>query len=122
MECLFCNIINGEMDSKKIYESDEVIAILDIYPDAFGHVLVIPKVHSDDLLSIDFPNNILNEIQIVAKLMKNKLNCSGIKMINNNGQKAGQVIFHTHFHLIPFYDTQVPEKNEIDQAYAILSN
>lgn len=121
MDCLFCKIINNEMDSKKIYESDEIIAILDIFPDAFGHVLVIPKAHSKDMFDIEFPNNILHEIQIVAQLMKTKLNCSGIKMVNNNGADAGQMIFHTHFHLIPFYDIQVPNKTEVDQAYDILS-
>ncbi|MGL5021413.1 MAG: HIT family protein [Mycoplasmatales bacterium] len=121
MECLFCNIINGETPSKKIYESDEVIAFLDIYPKTFGHVLVVPKRHSNNLLEMNYDNNVLKEISIVTNILKDKLNCDGINVENNNGSIAGQIIFHTHFHLLPRFEDNKYDKEDIDLAYNMIN-
>ena len=102
-DCIFCKIINKEIDSKTIYEDDEVIVILDVNPDSNGHMLVIPKKHYVDFTEID--NDMLIKINVVANNMKNliydKLGADGIKLVNNYGIE--QVVKHYHLHIIPIY-------------------
>ena len=103
MDCLFCKIANGEINSKKIYEDDIVLAFLDINPDSDGHTLIIPKKHYQDLDDID--EKTLTHIFKVAKKIKlelqDKLHCEGMSLLQNNGYV--QEIKHFHLHLKPFY-------------------
>lgn len=103
MECLFCKIINGDIPCYKVYEDDIVLAFLDIDPKSDGHTLIIPKMHTLDLDSID--NDTLIHIFEVArnikKVLEEKLNIDGLTLVQNNGD--AQEVKHYHLHLIPFY-------------------
>ena len=105
MDCIFCKIIKGEIDSAKVYEDQDVIVILDIYPLTKGHCLVIPKNHFDNIF--DVKENILQKIILAAKKISEKikksLNVDGINLLQSTGSTAGQAIFHFHLHIIPRY-------------------
>lgn len=103
MDCIFCKIIKGEIPCYRIYEDDLILAFLDVNPKANGHTLIIPKQHTLDLTSID--NNTLVHIMEIArkisKILEEKLNATGITLVQNNG--APQEVKHFHLHLIPAY-------------------
>lgn len=102
-ECLFCQIINSKIPCYKIYENDIVLAFLDISPCSKGHTLVIPKKHYDTYLDME-PNDsceYFKYVNIISKLLKNKLKCDGLSLCINIGSSAGQEIMHQHVHLIP---------------------
>jgi histidine triad (HIT) family protein len=86
MDCIFCKIIDGEIPSYRIYEDKIVIIILDIKPNADGHMLIIPKNHFDNIIDIDLDT--LNHINVIAKqmyrLLKEKLNVDGLTICINN--------------------------------------
>ncbi|MBO5712223.1 MAG: HIT family protein [Acholeplasmatales bacterium] len=104
--CIFCKIVNGEIPSKKVYEDENVIAILDISQATKGHTLVIPKKHSDNLLQIDSEEyiNVMKAVKIVAEKINNSLKPQGINILNNCGEAAGQTVMHFHVHIIPRYE------------------
>ena len=103
MNCLFCKIINGELEKKVIYEDDIVIAILDAYPDVDGHTLIIPKKHSEDIYNIDEQTllHIYKVAKDLSKILMQKLNCKSITHLINYGDS--KVIKHFHYHLLPNY-------------------
>ncbi len=102
-DCLFCKIIKGDIPSTKIYEDEISFAFLDINPISPGHTLLIPKKHSRNIFDID--NQTLQQISLITKklsiVLKESLNAGGINIHINNEPIAGQVIFHTHIHIIP---------------------
>ena len=104
-DCIFCAIAAGEIPCFKVYEDDVVLAYLDINPCTQGHTLVIPKAHSAGLL--DTPPDALKEIvarvQKVAAHVKEVLGCDGFNILQNNGEAAGQSVFHLHFHIVQRY-------------------
>ena len=102
--CLFCKIVSGEIPCYKIYEDENFLAFLDINPVNPGHTLVIPKKHSRNVLEMDNNKTLGNLMLIVQKLskqIKTALKSDGINIIMNNEPAAGQIIFHTHTHIIP---------------------
>jgi len=103
MECIFCKIIAGEIPCYKVYEDDKFLAFLDIYPVNPGHVLVIPKEHHDNIFTL--PNEIASQyfvvVKRIAEIVKNTMNADGINIGMNNLSAAGQVVFHSHIHVIP---------------------
>lgn len=115
-ECIFCKILNGEIPSKKVYEDELVFVIMDIEPSANGHMLVIPKKHYVDFTELD--NEILLHINKVAKemtkLIHDKLNADGVRLVNNYG--LYQVVKHYHLHIIPAYK-QKQDIVSIDEIY-----
>ncbi|HOZ36540.1 MAG TPA: HIT family protein [bacterium] len=102
-DCIFCKIINGEIPADKVYEDEKIIAFLDISPINKGHVLVVPKEHFENLL--ETPDELISKIMIIAKRLglaiKKATDAEGINIGINNGAGAGQVVFHTHIHVIP---------------------
>jgi histidine triad (HIT) family protein len=102
-DCLFCKIIAGEIPAQKVYEDEKVLAILDIKPVNPGHVLILPKEHFADFL--DTPPEVIEKMSEVAKkiaaALKTSLRAEGFNITFNSGQAAGQVIFHTHMHVMP---------------------
>jgi histidine triad (HIT) family protein len=103
--CIFCKIVNGEIPSKKIYEDDYVIAILDLSQAEKGHTLVIPKKHYDTFLDAD-AKTVSHSFEVSQKLaikIKEKLNADGINILNNTNEAAGQSVMHMHIHIIPRY-------------------
>ena len=103
--CIFCRITAGEIPSNVIYEDDDFKVILDIAPAAKGHAIILPKKHFADIFELDedTAKKVLVVAKKVAAALKKELNCDGLNLLQNNGQAAGQSVFHIHFHLIPRY-------------------
>lgn len=103
MDCIFCKIIAGRIPSEKVYEDADFFAILDINPISKGHVLVLPKKHSETLFDMDDDTlaKTLAAIKKIGTSVKKALGSPGINVIQNNGKEAGQIIFHAHFHIVP---------------------
>ena len=104
--CIFCKIIDGSIPSTVVYEDADFKAIMDISPAAKGHVLILPKKHCADLLSID-PDVASKALMIASKIanaQKKAFNCDGINLLQNSGEAAWQSVFHLHIHLIPRYN------------------
>ena len=104
-DCIFCKIAAGEIPSRKIYEDTDLIAIMDLSPTSKGHSLIIPKEHYTNIYDID--EEIAGKVMKTAKKLATKmtvaLNCDGFNLLQNNGETAGQTMFHFHMHLIPRY-------------------
>ncbi len=105
-KCIFCEIVAGNIPCTKIYESENILAFLDIAPVNPGHTLVIPKQHYPTLLDLPpaLGQELLEALQKVAKAIKKGLQADGINLGMNNYRAAGQLVFHAHFHLIPRYE------------------
>lgn len=105
--CIFCKIANGEIPSKTLYEDDNFRIILNLGPATKGHALILPKEHYANLFEL--PEETAGEAMKVAKKMADKmmkrLGCEGLNVVQNNGEMAGQTVFHFHMHLIPRYRT-----------------
>ncbi len=101
--CLFCKIISGEISTTKVFEDDYTFAFLDINPNSIGHTQVIPKDHFENIYGL--PDETLCRIALTVKkisiAIKNALDADGINISMNNEPAAGQVIFHSHTHIIP---------------------
>ncbi|MCI8326626.1 MAG: HIT family protein [Lachnospiraceae bacterium] len=104
-DCIFCKIVSGEIPSRKIYEDEDMIAIMDLNPTSKGHSLIIPKEHCRDLYEIDeeIAAKVMKTAKKLAQKMTDVLCCDGFNLLQNNGEVAGQTIFHFHLHLIPRY-------------------
>ena len=102
-DCLFCKITNKTIPSAAVYEDDNVYAFLDINPVNPGHTLIVPKVHTDGLIDAD--DQVLEKLIVatkkVSKAVMKATDSKGFNIILNNGEVAGQVIHHMHFHIIP---------------------
>lgn len=103
--CIFCKLANGEIPTNSIYEDDTFRVILDSAPASKGHALILPKEHYANLYEID--TEVAGEAMKLAKKlaigMTNALQCDGFNLVQNNGEVAGQTVFHFHLHLIPRY-------------------
>lgn len=101
--CIFCKIAGGEIPSATLYEDEEFRVILDLNPASRGHALVLPKDHYANLFEI--PADVLGRAAAVAKTVGTKLyeglHADGFNLVQNNGEAAGQTVFHFHMHLIP---------------------
>ena len=103
MNCIFCKILNNKIPSKKVFEDDEFIAILDAFPANEGHTLVIPKKHFENIFEID-EETMAKGYKIaknIAHKIKNKMGIENINILQNNGAVAGQSVNHFHIHIIP---------------------
>ncbi|MBQ9154646.1 MAG: HIT family protein [Solobacterium sp.] len=103
--CVFCEIIAGNIPGSKVYEDDDVLAILDLSQVTCGHTLVMPKKHYANLIEADEETAVkcMKVIhRLSAQLVKNT-GASGLNVLNNCGAVAGQSVEHLHFHLIPRY-------------------
>lgn len=101
--CIFCKIINGDIPSKTLYENEEFKVIFDIAPASKGHVIILPKYHAANIFEL--PEEVTAKAFILAKkvatVLKDVLKCDGINILQNNGEAAGQTVFHLHIHVIP---------------------
>lgn len=104
-DCIFCKIAAGEIPSKTLYEDEQFRVILDISPASKGHAIILPKNHADNLyeLSDEDASKIFTVAKKTATVMKDILHCDGLNVLQNNGEAAGQSVFHLHVHLIPRY-------------------
>lgn len=106
-DCLFCKIANGVFSSNTLYEDDDFRVIFDIAPVSKGHALILPKKHFDNIFDMD--DEIIAKAYVLAKkmagVMKDVLSCEGFNILQNNGEAAGQTVFHFHIHLVPRYSS-----------------
>ncbi|MGJ9382946.1 HIT family protein [Salipaludibacillus neizhouensis] len=104
-DCIFCKIVAGEIPSAKVYEDDEVYAFLDLSQVTKGHTLVIPKSHEKNVYELkeETASNLFRAVPKVANAIKASFDPIGLNMLNNNGEAAGQSVFHFHIHLLPRY-------------------
>lgn len=104
-DCIFCKIANGEIPSTTIYENEEFRVFFDINPASKGHCLIVPKEHYSNIFEIDseVAGRLFSLATSVARSLKQELNCEGLNIVQNNGEIAGQTVFHFHLHLIPRY-------------------
>lgn len=102
-DCIFCKIVAGEIPSHKVYEDDSVLAFLDINPVNPGHTMVIPKEHCKDLLSTppDIAGKLVVAAQHIAPAVMKAAGTNAFHLDINNGEGAGQAVFHAHFHIQP---------------------
>jgi histidine triad (HIT) family protein len=105
MEDLFLKIIKGEIPSEKIYEDDKTYAFLDINPTNQGHTLVVPKNYSRNIYDIDVEDWIalMSVVHKLAPKIKKAVGADGVNIIMNNEKPAGQLVFHSHVHIVPRY-------------------
>ena len=103
--CIFCKLANGEIPTATLYEDDDFRVILDAGPAAKGHALILPKEHYANLYELD--DEVAAKVLPLAKKMITKLTdilgCDGYNLVQNNGEAAGQTVFHFHLHMIPRY-------------------
>jgi len=101
MDCVFCKIVKGELPAKKEYEDEEIVAFWDLHPKAPIHLLIIPKVHIENLgLMKEEDSRILGRLQWVARSLAEKMKIDdAFRLSTNSGSGAGQVIMHLHYHL-----------------------
>ena len=103
---IFGKILRGEIPAHKVYEDDTALVMMDIFPQSRGHVLVIPKAASRNLLDADAATlqAVMPLVQKVAKAVQSVTNADGIRLAQFNEAPAGQSVFHLHFHIIPAYE------------------
>ena len=100
-DCMFCKIINKEMDSDIIFENDNIIVLKDINPKALIHLLIIPKKHIESVKEIqDLDKELMGELFLVAKKIGEEKQLTGYKLLVSVGRDGGQVIDHIHMHLL----------------------
>lgn len=110
---IFGKMVRGEIPSVKVYEDETVLAIMDIFPQSRGHVLVIPKSASRNLLDAD-PGDVALVAAYLPKLaraVKAATKADGLRLMQFNEAPAGQTVFHLHFHLIPIYAGAEPGRH-----------
>jgi len=106
MGCLFCKIISGEIPSSKVYEDENSVVFLDINPVNTGHILLVPKEHSRNIFDVkeETLKNLMPVLKKISMAVKEGVNADGVNVHINNEPTAGQVIFHTHLHIIPRFE------------------
>lgn len=121
---LFQKIIDNEIPSLKVYENDKYIAILDIAPKQKGHTLLIPKQREESIMTDTtiVKETILGIAHIISNTLIESLGATGVKFVFNSGKSAGQVVMHTHLHIIPYYDSKKEVINNQQVLDEILKN
>jgi len=125
-DCIFCMIAKGKIPSATIYEDPYFRVMMDINPASKGHCLIIPKEHFDNIYDLDgeTAGKLFSLATCIARALRDALGCDGLNIVQNNGEIAGQTVFHFHLHLIPRYKGDevkvgwVPHKSdpeELDQ-------
>jgi histidine triad (HIT) family protein len=105
-DCLFCRIVAGELPAQRVYEDERTVAFMDINPTSRGHVLVVPRTHSADLLDIEADDlaACLSTAKHIAGWQRFRLKADGVNLLQSTGRAASQVVFHFHLHVIPRYE------------------
>ena len=119
--CVFCKVLKNEIPSTKMYEDEKTLAFLDISPVNYGHALVIPKSHSENLLSMkdDDLFAMVKTSQKVADAIMKGLKADGFNLGMNNYKAAGQLVMHSHIHVIPRFKNDGLKLNWPNKKYEI---
>lgn len=121
--CIFCEIIAGRADASAVYEDDDVLAFLDLFPINPGHALAIPKRHAASLAELEGADGervFAAAQRVAAALRKSGVRCEGVNLFLADGEVAGQEVFHVHIHIIPRYEgdgfgLRIPNKGMADR-------
>ena len=115
MECIFCNIRDRKAEAEIVFEDENILAFLDIQPVNYGHTLVITKKHYDNFLTVpkDELDQLIHAVQFIAGAVKRSMNADGFNVISNNGDPAGQSVYHFHFHIIPRFNNDFTIKPKV---------
>jgi histidine triad (HIT) family protein len=105
-DCLFCKIVAGEIPATRVHEDDRTVAFMDINPATRGHLLCIPKAHAADIHAISEEDAcaVVRTAKEMAGRIVERLGADGVNVLQSNGAKAWQTVFHYHVHVIPRYD------------------
>ncbi len=103
---IFAKILRGELPSQKVREDDHTLTVMDIMPRGDGHVLVLPKAPSRNILDIDAVNlaRTMEAVQVIARAVMKAFGADGVTIQQFNEPASGQIVFHTHFHVIPRFN------------------
>jgi len=118
-ECVFCRIVAGELPATKIYEDSDTLAFMDVSPIVNGHTLVVPKTHYDPITEtpLDVLGKLIAVVQKVCRAQFEGLGADGINVTQANGKRAGQIIPHVHFHVIPRFENDEHSWNWTPRKY-----
>ena len=110
---IFAKILRGEMPAFTVYETDHCLAFLDVMPQSDGHTLVLPKQPAADLFDLEdeAAGHLLVAVRIVADAIRNAFSPDGIRLMQLNGEAAGQTVFHLHMHIVPCYSDVTPRSH-----------
>ena len=102
-DCIFCKLANGVFETNTLYEDDDFRVIFDASPATKGHVLILPKEHAANVfeLSEETASKVFVLAKKIATVLKEVTGCEGVNILQNNGEIAGQTVFHFHMHIIP---------------------
>ena len=116
--CVFCGIVAGTVPCAKVAEDADTFAFMDIDPGSDGHLLVIPKRHSADLLEIPADDLVATTLaaQRIARAVVTQLGADGVNLLNCSGAEAWQTVFHFHLHLIPRYRDKTRDRLQLPFA------
>lgn len=108
-DCLFCKIVAGDIPSKRVYEDEQVYAFHDIDPKAPTHFLVVPKEHIASCGAVNKENSavVAHIFEVIGKLTS-EMGLSDFRVVSNCGERAGQSVFHLHFHVLAGRDMTWP--------------
>ncbi|NIN10735.1 MAG: HIT domain-containing protein [Gemmatimonadales bacterium] len=105
-DCVFCSVIEGRLPGSFVYRGDEAVAFLDLFPVHPGHLLIVPRLHVEDLVSC--PPGVAGQLfELSAKLapaVVRATEAAGFNVWTANGKAAGQEVFHLHLHLLPRFE------------------
>jgi len=126
-DCIFCKIVAGELPSQIVDSDERTVAFMDISPATPGHALVIPRAHSEDLMSVPEEDLIATMLAVrrLAQRMRETIQPDGVNVLNSCGRAAWQTVFHFHVHVIPrYYDDPlelpwVPSAGDPEQIAAV---
>ena len=120
MNCIFCKIVANQVPSCKVYEDTDTLAFMDIGPIVPGHTLVIPKTHVDPITAAapEVLQKLILVVQSIARAQFKAFKADGVNVIQSNGQAAGQVVPHLHFHVIPRFASDGHHWNWKPRPYA----
>lgn len=123
---IFAKILRGEIPSTRVYETDDVVAFMDVMPQGTGHTLVLPKAPSRNLLDAK-PETLANVIQAVQKIaqgVKKAFNADGVTVMQFNEPASGQTVYHLHFHVIPRFEGVAlkPHTGQMEDAAVLSAN
>ena len=123
---VFAKILRGELPCHKVYETDRILAFMDVMPRGDGHVLVIPKAKARNILDVapDDLAEIAKAAQIVGRAAKEALSADGLTIQQFNESAGGQVVFHLHVHVIPRFDgvAMRPHTGEMEKPEILAAN
>jgi histidine triad (HIT) family protein len=115
---IFAKILRGEIPASTVFEDERALAFMDAMPQSQGHTLVIPKVQAENFFDIE-PQalaELIKSTQHVAKAVNAAFKPDGMRIIQFNGEAAGQTVFHIHFHIIPCYEGEALRSHNRDWA------